>query len=343
MKAIAISGYGHENVSLQEVAEPEAGPGEVVVRIKAAALNHLDLWTLSGVLGIEHHWPHPLGADGAGEIESTGEGVKGLKAGARVMINPAHSCRQCELCRSGEQSECPRFRMLGEHLPGTLAEKVVVPETNVYPFPEALSFAEAASLGVTFITAYRMLFTRAQMRPGEWLLITGIGGGLAQSLFQLSLPSAGRVFVTSSSQEKLDKAVDMGATAGVNYAEEDVGKAIRQRTGKRGVDLVVDSAGGPSIDQALSALRKGGRVVVAGATAGSKSEINVNRLFWNQLSIVGSTMGSDSDVADMLRFVSGSGLRPLIHATYPFEKGAAALLDLERQDHFGKLVVEVSP
>jgi NADPH:quinone reductase-like Zn-dependent oxidoreductase len=341
MKAIALTGYGHENVSLQEVADPEAGPGEVVVRLKAAALNHLDLFTLSGVLGIEHDFPHVLGADGAGEIDSVGEGVKGLKPGAPVMINPAHSCRQCELCRAGEQSQCPRFRMLGEHLPGTLAEKVVVPHTNVYPFPQSLSFREAAALGVTFSTAYRMLFSRGHMRPGEWLLITGIGGGLAQSLFQLARPLAGKVFVTSSSKDQLDKALEMGADAGVDYSQEDVGRTIRQKTGKRGVDLVLDSAGGPSIDQALSALRKGGRVVVAGATAGPKAEINVNRLFWNQLSIVGSTMGSDTDVSDMLRMISGSGLRPLIHATYPLEKGAEALKDLERQEHFGKLVVEI--
>ena len=342
MKAVALSGYGHDNVSLQELPDPEAGPGEVVVRVRAASLNHLDLFTLSGVLGIEHHFPHPLGADGAGEIDSVGEGVKGLKPGTPVMINPGHSCRQCELCRAGEHSECPRFRMLGEHLPGTLAEKVVVPHTNVYPFPEALSFAEAAALGVTFITAYRMLFSRGHMRPGEWVLITGIGGGLAQSLFQLARPLAGRVFVTSSSRAKLDTALEMGADAGVHYGEEEVGKTIRRQTGKRGVDLVVDSAGGPSIDQALSALRKGGRVVVAGATAGRKAEISINRLFWNQLSIVGSTMGSDRDVSDMLRMVSGMGLRPLIQATYPLEKGAEALSDLERQEHFGKLVVEIS-
>ncbi|HEU4487868.1 MAG TPA: zinc-binding dehydrogenase, partial [Actinomycetota bacterium] len=320
MKAVALSGYGHDNVSLQDVPDPEAGPGEVVVRVRAASLNHLDLFTLSGVLGIEHHFPHPLGADGAGEIDSVGEGVKGLKPGTPVMINPGHSCRQCELCRAGEHSECPRFRMLGEHLPGTLAEKVVVPHTNVYPFPEALSFSEAAALGVTFITAYRMLFSRGHMRPGEWVLITGIGGGLAQSLFQLARPLAGRVFVTSSSRAKLDQALEMGADAGIHYQEEEVGKTIRHQTGKRGVDLVVDSAGGPSIDQALSALRKGGRVVVAGATAGRKAEINVSRLFWNQLSIVGSTMGSDRDVSDMLRMVSGMGLRPLIQATYPLAK-----------------------
>jgi NADPH:quinone reductase-like Zn-dependent oxidoreductase len=341
MKAIALTGYGHENVSLQEVADPEAGPGEVVVRLKAAALNHLDLFTLSGDLGIEHDFPHVLGADGAGEIDSVGEGVKGLKPGAPVMINPAHSCRLCELCRAGEQSQCPRFRMLGEHLPGTLAEKVVVPHTNVYPFPQSLSFGEAAALGVTFSTAYRMLFSRGHMRPGEWLLITGIGGGLAQSLFQLARPLAGKVFVTSSSKDKLDKALEMGADAGVDYSQEDVARTIRQKTGKRGVDLVLDSAGGPSIDQALSALRKGGRVVVAGATAGPKAEINVNRLFWNQLSIVGSTMGSDTDVSDMLRLISGSGLRPLIHAAYPLKKGAEALKDLEQQEHFGKLVVEI--
>lgn len=341
MKAIAIDDYGLEHVSFREVDDPEPGSGEVVVRIRAAALNRLDLWTLSGVLGIEHAFPHVLGADGAGEIESVGDASpKGIKPGAPVMVNPGLSCRNCELCRAGEQSLCPSFKMLGEHLPGTFAEKVKVPGTNVYPFPSEFSFAEGAALGTTFITAYRMLFGRGRLRPGEWVLITGIGGGLAHSLFQLARPVAGRVFVTSSSADKLKRALEMGADEGVNYTEEDVGKAVRQLTAKRGVDLVVDSAGGPSIDAAVRCLRKGGRVVNAGATAGPKAEIDLRRVFWNQLEVIGSTMGSDSDVADMLRMVGGANIRPDIDRTFPLSEGRAALEYLERQEQFGKVVLE---
>ncbi|MBA2311653.1 MAG: zinc-binding dehydrogenase [Actinobacteria bacterium] len=341
MKAIALNGYGFDNVKLSEVEDPRPGAGEVVVRIKAAALNRLDLWTLSGDLKISHEFPHPLGADGAGEIDSVGDDVSNLKPGTPVVINPGISCRGCELCRAGEHSECPRFRILGEHLPGTLAEKVRVPATNVFPFPGHLSYGEAATFGVTYITAYRMLFTRGRLRPGEWVLITGIGGGLAQSLFQLARPVAGRVYVTSSSDGKLKRATDAGADAAINYRSEDVGKTIRGLTGKRGVDMVVDSAGGESLIQGLRSLRKGGRVVIAGATAGSTAKLDLDRLFWNQLQVIGSTMGSDADVSDMLRLVGGMKLRPVVERTFTLDQGVEALRHLDSDERFGKIVVEV--
>lgn len=325
---------------VRDVPPPTAGPGEVVVRVGAGALNHLDLWTVSGSLGILLDFPYILGADGAGEIESVGEGVA-LRPGAKVIVNPAVSCRSCELCRMGEQSQCPRFEMLGEHLPGTLAELVKVPATNVFPFPSHLTLESAAALGVTYITAYRMLFGRGRLRPGEWVLVTGIGGGLALSLFQLAAQVAGKVFVTSSSDGKLERAAAMGAAGGVNYRVEDVGKAIRRLTGKRGVDLVVDSAGGGALDAAMRSLRPGGRLVIAGATAGREAEIDVRRLFWSQLSILGSTMGSDRDVSDMLRMVAGAGISPLVDRVLPLEEGREALAYLESGKQFGKIVLTV--
>jgi NADPH:quinone reductase-like Zn-dependent oxidoreductase len=339
MKAIAIDGYGFENVVLRELDDPSPGPGEVRVRLQAAALNRLDLWTLGGTLGIEHDFPHVLGADGAGEIDALGEGVKAPKPGTPVIVNPGLSCGRCELCRAGEQSECPRFAMLGEHVPGTFAEYVVVPATNVFPAPGHLSPTEAAALGVTFLTAYRMLFVKGRMRPGEWVLITGIGGGLAVSLFQLARLVAGRVYVTSSSDAKIEKARSLGADGGVNYATAKVGREIRSLTGNRGVDLVVDSAGGASLDESLKTLRKGGRLVNAGATAGGKAEINLQRLFWNQIEVIGSTMGSDGDVGDMLRMVAGTGLKPIVDRVVPFAEGVQALRDLESEDRFGKIVL----
>jgi NADPH:quinone reductase-like Zn-dependent oxidoreductase len=341
MKAVAIESYGLDGVVFTDVADPTPGAGEVVVGVRAAGLNHLDLWTLSGDLGIKHHFPHVLGADAAGEIAAVGEGVRGLRPGRPVVVNPALSCGACEFCRAGEQSVCTRFRMLGEHVQGTFAEAVVVPATNVFPFPDHLSMPEAAALGVTFITAYRMLFRRGRMRPGEWILITGIGGGLAQSLFQLARPLAGRVFVTSSSDDKLHKAAEMGADHGVNYEAEDVGVAVRRLTGKRGVDVAFDSAGGPALDASLRALRKGGRLVVAGATAGPKGDVDLRRVFWNQLEIIGSTMGSHADVSDMLRMVAGARLKPRIDRTYPLSEGRQALASLQARESFGKIVLVV--
>lgn len=337
-----MSGFGGvDQVAVAELPQPQPGPREVTLRMRAAALNHLDLWTLGGLPGQQLDFPHVLGADGAGEVLAVGEDVTGIRPGAAVIVNPALHCGSCEFCRSGEQSLCTTFRMLGEHAPGTIAEIVCLPATNVFPFPDHLSFGEAAALGVTAITAYRMLFTRGRFRPGEWLLITGIGGGLALSLFALARPLAGRLFVTSSSTSKLERALEMDADHAINYKEEDVGRAVRHLTNKRGVDLVVDSAGGAALDSALRALRKGGRLVIAGGTAGRSAELDVARVFWNQLEVIGSTMGSDSDVSDMLRMVAGAGIRPSIDRTFSLDDGVDALRYLESQEQFGKVVIEI--
>jgi NADPH:quinone reductase-like Zn-dependent oxidoreductase len=341
VKAIAISDYGLANASLTDVPEPSPGPGEIAVNVRAAGINRLDLWTASGTLPIEHEFPHILGADAAGEVAELGDGVSAPSPGTRVLINPGVSCGSCEFCRAGEQSLCTTFRMMGEHLPGTLAERIVVPAGNIFPIPEHLSFASAAALGTTFITAYRMLFSRGRLIPGEWMLITGIGGGLALSLFQLARPVAGKIFVTSSSSDKIDRANELGADDGIDYTNEDVGKAVRKLTNKRGVDMVADSASGPTTDSLLRSLRKGGRLVVAGATAGGSGEIGFQRVFWNQLEVIGSTMGSVRDVSDMLRMVAGSRLEPIIDHKFSFADGVAALERLDTGEQFGKVIVEI--
>jgi NADPH:quinone reductase-like Zn-dependent oxidoreductase len=341
MRALAIDGYGLDHVGIMELPDPHPGDGEVMVRVRAAALNRLDLWTLSGTLNVEHHFPHVLGADGSGHIEDIGSGAGGLVAGTTVLVNPGLFCGKCEFCRAGEQSLCTGFRLLGEHVHGTFAEFVVLPASNVHAIPEKLSMKEAAVLGVTFTTGYRMLFTRGRLQPGESVLITGIGGGLALSMLQLARPVAGTVLVTSSSDESIRRAIKLGADAGVNYLEEDVGVAIRRLTGKRGVDLAVDSAGAPALDPALRSLRKGGRLMVAGATAGAVAEIDVRRLFWNQIEVIGSTMGSNEDFSNMLRFVSGRDIRPAIDREFALEDGRAALQYLQDHRQFGKVILNI--
>ncbi|MGI8408073.1 MAG: zinc-binding dehydrogenase [Actinomycetota bacterium] len=341
MKAAAIESGERLEARVIEVSEPVARPGEVVVEMRAAALNHLDLWTLSGTLGIELDFPFILGADGAGVVASVGEGVPPDLVGKSVMINPGISCRVCESCSVGQQSECHHFQMLGEHRDGTLAERTTVPAENVHSYPSHLSFEEAAALGVTFITAYRMLFTKGRLRPGEWVLITGIGGGLALSLLQLAQRVAGKIFVTSSSGAKLDRAAELGADHGLDYTSQDIGKAVRALTQKRGVDLVVDSAAGDTLDASMRALRPGGRVVIAGATSGRHSSVDIRRLFGKQLEVCGSTMGSDADVAGMLRMVEGAGLRPIIDRVYPLSEVPDALDHLASGEQFGKVVISL--
>lgn len=342
MRALAITSQdGIDAARVMDVDEPTTGPGQVKVRIRAAALNHLDLWTLRGQLPFEIDFPFVLGADGAGEVVEVGDGSS-VAVGDRVIVNPALSCGRCELCREGEQSMCVSFEMLGEHRSGTMGEYLVVPAENVFPAPDHLDMEQAAALGVTAITAYRMLFTRGRMRPGYHVLITGIGGGLALSALQLASGIAGKIFVTSSSAEKVDRALALGADEGIDYTSEDVGRAVRALTGKRGVDLVIDSAGGPTLDASMRALRQGGRLVIAGATAGVDATINVRRLFWNQIELIGSTMGSHSDVSAMLRAVAGAKLEPIIDSVHDLEAGPEAVKRLASGDQFGKLVVRIS-
>lgn len=343
MKAIAIERYGEPDVArCLDLPEPHPAPDEVVVRVRAAALNHLDLWTSSGALGIDIAFPFVLGADGAGEIHTLGSDVVALEVGTPVLIDPTLSCGECEHCGSGEQSLCVSFRMLGEHVDGTFAEYVSVPATNVFRYPSHLSFVEAAALGVTSITAYRMLFTQGGLQAGESVLITGIGGGLALSLLQLARPVADKVFVTSSSDEKLERAMTLGADAGINYRSEDVGAVVRRLTAKRGVDLVADSAGGASVDGSLRSLVKGGRLVISGATAGREATVDLRRLFWNQLHIIGSTMGSRGDVTAMLELVGRSGLIPTVDRVFALEDATRALRYLAAQQQFGKVVLKIS-
>lgn len=342
MKAIAITAHGGiESVQYMDVERPTLGPREVLIETQAVALNHLDIWVRNGLPGAKLGMPHVLGADGAGLVAEVGAEVSRVQVGERVLINPGLNCGVCEFCQAGEQSLCATFGIMGETCPGTFAEYFKVPQDNVHPVPEGFSWEEAAAFPLVFVTAWRMLISKAQIKPGEDILILGIGGGVSTAALQMAKSLGLRAFVTSSSDEKLQQATKLGADAVINYKTQDFAREVRNLTDRRGVDIVVDSVGGDSYAKSLASLVKGGRLVTCGATAGPRPQTDLQRIFWNQLSVFGSTMGNVREFAEMLNFVRKRGVKPVIDQVFPLSDGAKALARMEEGKQFGKIVLKV--
>jgi NADPH:quinone reductase-like Zn-dependent oxidoreductase len=314
---------------------------DVRIRMRAAALNHFDLFLVAGLPGVSITAPWVLGADGTGVVDAVGSEVANVAVGDVVVINPGISDRICEYCRAGDQPLCPRFGILGEHLPGTMAEYVVVPATNVLLIHDGADEAEAAAFTLATLTAYRMLVSRAQVRAGERVLIWGIGGGVALASLQIAKMLGAHVTAVSGSDEKLARAVTLGADDTINRHGVDVGREIRARTAKRGVDVVVDSVGQETWSQSLGALGRRGRLVTCGGTSGPTLTTDVRKLFWNQWSILGSTMGNDSEFAAVVGHFRAGRLRPPVDSVYPLGKGRAAFERLASGRQFGKIVVQI--
>lgn len=335
MRALTISAHGGlDRLELRDdMPIPEAGPGEVRVRVLAAALNHLDLFVLRGLPGVTITPRWVVGADAVGILDGTDD---------LVVVNPGLSDGTCEYCRRGEQSLCVNFRLMGEHAPGTIAEYIVVPERNVARIPRQTPIPEAAAFTLTTLTAWRMLVTRAKIRPDEQILIQGIGGGVALSALQIAKQVGARVWVTSSSDEKLARARELGADETINYRTADVAREIRARTGKRGVDVVVDSVGEATWSSSLGALGKFGRLVTCGATSGPTVTMDARRLFWNQWTILGSTMGNDAEFAMVTNELCEQRLMPPIDSVFDISQGREAFARLESGAQFGKVVVRVA-
>jgi NADPH:quinone reductase-like Zn-dependent oxidoreductase len=335
LRALTISAHGGLDrlELLHNLPIPIAGPGEVRVRVLAASLNHLDLFVLKGLPGATIQPPWIMGADAVGILDGTDD---------LVVVNPGISDGTCEYCRRGEQSLCVRFRLLGEHLPGTIAEYIVVPERNVARIPRDSPIPQAAAFTLPTLTAWRMLVTRAQLRPEENVLIQGIGGGVALAALQISKLIGAQVWVTSSSDEKLARARELGADETLNYRTTDVAREIRARTGKRGVDVVVDSVGESTWAASLGALAKSGRLVTCGATSGAIVPTDVRRLFWNQWTILGSTMGNDDEFIAVTSELRAGRLLPPVDSVFDITQGREAFARLESGAQFGKVVVRVS-
>jgi NADPH:quinone reductase-like Zn-dependent oxidoreductase len=342
MKALFFDKHGgNEVLQYGDRPEPQPGPGEVRVALSAAALNHLDLFVRNGI----PHVPLPQipGADGAGVAEALGAGVEGITPGDRVLVQPGLYCNACEFCRGGEQSLCIKFRIVGEHVPGTFAEKVVVPARNVFPIPERLSFEEAAAFPLAYQTAWRLIVTRGAVRPGQTVLIHGGGGGVAGAALEIARLAGGRVFATTSGEEKAARLKEAGAEVVFDYRTEDVAKAVRALTGKRGVDVVVDTVGEKTWTASLLAVAKGGRIVTCGATTGPNPAEEIRQIYWKQISILGSTMANDREFRQLLSAVAAGRLSPRIDRVYPLERGREAYERLEAGAQYGKIVLAIGP
>lgn len=345
MRALTIDAHGGtERIRYREdVAMPEvAASGDLRVRLRAVALNRLDLWTIGGLPGVTITPPWVLGADGCGVVESVGAGVQGIAVGDRVVINPGISCRSCEWCLKGEHPLCPRFGLLGEHHPGSFAEYLVLPAANVRKIPDSVPDDIAAAFTLATLTAWRMCVSRAAVQSGEDVLIWGIGGGVAQAALRICKQLGARVWVTSSSPQKLAQAEALGADVMLNHATEDVGRVVRQRTDKRGVDVVIESVGEKTWNASLMALARGGRLVTCGGTSGPTLTMDVRRLFWYQWSLMGSTMGNDAEFDAVVAELAAGRLWPTVDAVYPLAEGKAAFNRMAAGEQFGKLVLQVS-
>jgi zinc-binding alcohol dehydrogenase/oxidoreductase len=325
VKAVRIhEDGGPEVLRYEDVEDPAPGSGEVLVRLRAASLNHLDLWIRQGLPSVPK--PRILGADGAGVVAALGEGADTFLEGDRVVLNPGLD---------------DGARILGEHMDGTHAELVVVPTDYVHPIPGDLSFEEAAAFPLVFETAYRMLVTKARIEEGEWVLLWGIGSGVASAAFVIAKALGARTLVTSSSAEKLARAAELGADATVNHAEDDVAATVKEATGGRGVDVVIEHVGEATWKTSLQSAAPNARVVVCGATSGPNPPAQLHRIWWKQLAVYGSTMGTREDFQGAYALVARGAAQPIVDRVFPLEQAAAAHEYLEEGRQFGKVVLEI--
>jgi len=335
MKAIVLRDLGGpELLRLEDARDPEPGPGEALVRLKAAALNHRDVWIRTGAYaGIK--LPIIMGSDGAGIVEAVGEGADAALVGREVVVNPSLDWGP------DERFFGPKFRILGLPDNGTYAQLVKVPAGNVHPKPAGLGWDEAAAIPLAGLTAYRAVVPRAGTRAGEAVFIPGIGGGVATFALLFAKRLGARVFVSSGSPEKLERAKALGADGGVCYKDSDWVEKLREMNDDEGVDVVIDGVGGETYNQCLDLLRPGGRLVNFGATTGPVPKVEARRIFWKQLNLLGTTMGSPADFAAMLAHFADGSLRPVVDRVFPLAEAAAAHRRMEEAGQFGKIVLEI--
>jgi NADPH:quinone reductase-like Zn-dependent oxidoreductase len=340
MRAAYLTGHGgNEVVAVGERPSPARAPGEARVRLRAATVNRVDLYMRDSGAGITHTLPLILGVDGAGVVEEIDDDEPALRRGERVLLYPGIACGRCEFCRRGDAVLCTSFKILGEHRDGCYAEQVCVPAANLLPIPDGVSDAGAAALGVNHLTAWRMLFTQAQLRPWETVLIFGIGGGVSLAAMQLAKAAGARVLVTSRDAGKLQRALALGADAALQGS--DIARQVLAATDGRGVDVVIENVGAAVWDQAIKSLVRGGRIVTCGATSGDQPGADLRRLFIRQLKVYGSTMGNPDELRALTAFVTRHAIEPVIDSRWPLDEVPQALARLESGAQFGKIAIEI--
>ena len=340
MKAVRIHQFGGPEVlTYEDVPDREPRKDQVLVRIKACALNHLDIWVRKGLPGVK--LPHILGSDMAGEIAAAGEYLTGFVPGQRVLIAPMHSCGRCPKCLSGVQNQCREFAVFGNSIDGGNCELIAVPAANVIAIPDSLDFIEAASVPLVFLTAWHMLVGRASVRPGQTVLVLGASSGVGIAAIQIAKLFHCRVITTAGNEAKLEKARALGADYGIDHYKQKISEEVRKITGKEGVDIVLEHVGAATWDESLKSLKTGGTLVTCGATTGPSVGLDLRHLFARQLSLFGSYMGTMGELHEVLKHVFAGRLRPVVDRVFPLRDARAAHEYMENSQMFGKIVMSL--
>jgi NADPH:quinone reductase-like Zn-dependent oxidoreductase len=341
MKAMVITAHGGPEVfRFTDIPEPSIGANDVLVRVRACALNHLDLWVRRGLPNMTLHFPHILGSDIAGEVAKVGENVSNVRVGDKVLLAPGVSCGQCEQCISGRDNFCKKYVLFGAGPPGGYAQFARSPAVNAIPMPPNMTFEQAAAIPLVFLTAWHMLFTRAHLRPAEEVLVIGAGSGVGSAAIQIAKATGARVLATSGSEAKLEKAKELGADE-VLLTEGEFARDVKRLTNDRGVDIVFEHVGQATWEQSIFSLARGGRLVTCGATTGFDGKINIGYLFSRHLSILGSFMGSKWELFAVLELFKRGLLKPVIDCVLPLDRAADAHARLENREQFGKVLLAV--
>jgi NADPH:quinone reductase-like Zn-dependent oxidoreductase len=341
-EAMVLRTHGGPEVLLRETLDlPEPGAREVLVRVRAVAINHLDLWVRRGLPNLKLTYPHRLGADIVGEVEALGPGARGAKVGDKAVVSPGVSCGVCERCLSGQDNLCRHYAILGEHTQGGYARHVIVPDANILPYPAALPFTEVAAVPLVFLTAWQMVVDKARVRPGQTVLVQAAGSGVSSAAIQIARLHGARVIATAGSDAKAERALALGADHVINYATQDFVAEVKKLTCKRGVDVVIEHVGGEVMARSVVATTSGGRIVTCGATTGYEPQIDLRHVFFRQIEILGSTMGSKGSLFAILDHVAAGRLKPVVDRVLPLWDAGAGHRALEERSAFGKIVLQV--